>query len=176
MKIDDSYNRYSDKKDDPNYQRYLFAVSNLFGEVLDVGCGDGFGISLMMKNKNITNIFGVDNSEIAIDRAFKNTGGKLFVMDAEDLGFHDKTFDSVHCGQTLEHVKDDRKVLSEIKRVARSRVVISVPIKGGISEQHLREYTEDSIKKLVSEYFYIMDSKLFTGKHKRLVLINEVIY
>jgi ubiquinone/menaquinone biosynthesis C-methylase UbiE len=143
--------------------------------VLDVGCGDGYGIYLMKKNKLITNIFGIDIQDEAIKRAIRNTESKIIKADAEDLPFHSKSFDCVHCGQTLEHVMDADKVMSEIQRVARARVVISVPINGGISEQHVREYTEEQIKDLISKYFRIVETKLFTGKHKRLVLINDAI-
>lgn len=171
MKIDNSHDRYLKSGND----RYDFAVSHLFGEVLDVGCGDGYGIYLMQRNKSITNIFGIDKYREAVIKAKKNTGGKILQAPAEYLPFDNKTFDCVHCGQTLEHVQDDEQALKEIQRVARQRVVISVPINGGLSAQHVREYTEKSITDLVSKYFKITETKLFTGKHKRLVLISETI-
>lgn len=38
-------------------------------------------------------------------------------MDVHDIPFDDNTFDVVFCNHVLEHVEDDKKVLSEFKRV-----------------------------------------------------------
>jgi ubiquinone/menaquinone biosynthesis C-methylase UbiE len=90
------------------------------------------------------------------------------------LPFVDNSFDSVHCGQTLEHVKDEQQVISEIKRVTRGIAIISVPINGGISAQHLRQYDNRTILKALEGSFNILSMKMFhDGRHKRLVLIAE---
>jgi SAM-dependent methyltransferase len=49
------------------------------------------------------------------------------VGDAEALEFEDDSFDYVLCFQTLEHVKSPLKILSEMGRVARKAVFISIP-------------------------------------------------
>lgn len=176
MKIDNSFDRYFGRTADINYQRYEYSVSKLFGDVLDIGCGDGFGIYLMKSNHCIESIIGIDINKEAIRRAKTKLNGMaphLMTGDVLDLPFHNDSFDSVHCGQTLEHVKDDIKAIEEIYRVTRGIVVISVPIKGGISEQHLREYDEMRIINLMSKYFKIINTKMFAGKYKRLVLIGQ---
>jgi ubiquinone/menaquinone biosynthesis C-methylase UbiE len=170
MKIDNSFERYIKNGND----RYAYSISHLFGEVLDVGCGDGYGIYLMKKNKDITNIFGIDIQDEAIKLAKKNIpGAKVLKAEAENLPFENNSFDCVHCGQTLEHVKYDMKVIEEIKRVVRNRIVFSVPINGGLSEQHVRKYTEKQFTDLIGEYFKVVSKKLFADKHNRLVLIAE---
>lgn len=176
MKIDNSFERYLNKKDDPNYRRYQYAVSKLYGSVLDVGCGDGFGAYLMSKNKKITNIVAIDNQGKAIEKARQNLVNKkvfTYTGDAESLLFNDNFFDSVHCGQTLEHVKDDKKVVEEICRVTKKRAVFSVPIMGGISAQHVRQYDSRSIIQLLTGYFNIVSMKMFAGKHNRIVIVAE---
>jgi ubiquinone/menaquinone biosynthesis C-methylase UbiE len=178
MKTDNSWDRYFGKVNDPGYKRYAYSVSYLFGTVLDIGCGDGFGIYLMNKQNVIKKITGIDNQTEAIQKARMNLKGidvTIVKADAENIPFDNNSFDCVHCGQTLEHVKDDEKVIKEIKRVVRKRAVFSVPINGGISDQHIREYTELSIIKLLSSYFKIISTKIFIDekKHKRLVLIAE---
>jgi len=177
MKTDDSWNRYYGQENSPGYKRYGFAVSHLFGEVLDVGCGDGFGMYLMDKNKSITNIFGIDIQNEAIKMLKKNIpGAKVMKASAEELPFTNNSFDCVHCGQTLEHVKNDEQVISEIERVVKCRAVFSVPINGGISEQHVREYkNEKQIEDKIKKYFNIISKKIFIDgeNHKRLVLIAE---
>jgi len=177
MKIDNSFDRYFGRHDEPNYKRYAYSVSRLFGRVLDVGCGDGFGIYLMKSNPNIESVVGLDICKEAIERARVKLNGlapELIVAPAESLPFEDNSFDSVHCGQTLEHVKDEQKVISEIKRVTRGIAIISVPINGGISAQHLRQYDNRTILKALEGSFNILSMKMFhDGRHKRLVLIAE---
>lgn len=175
MKIDNSFDRYFGRQNEPNYQRYAYSVSRLFGRVLDIGCGDGFGIYLMKSNPNIDTVIGLDICPQAIDRARTKLNGlapELIVAPAENIPFPDNTFDSVHCGQTLEHVKDERKAIQEIQRVTKGVAIISVPINGGISAQHIREYDSKKILKSIEGYFNVLSMKMFhDGRHKRLVLI-----
>jgi ubiquinone/menaquinone biosynthesis C-methylase UbiE len=175
MRIDNSFERYRKSGND----RYEYSVSHLFGSVLDVGCGDGYGIVLMNNQSAIKKITGIDIQSEAIQAAMTNLHGIdaiVLTAEAENIPFPCNSFDSVHCGQTLEHVKDDEKVLKEIQRVVRKRAVISVPINGGLSEQHVRQYkSEREFKDKVSKYFKVVDSKIFIDekKHKRVVLIAE---
>jgi len=177
MKIDNSFDRYFGREGEPNYQRYAYSVSRLFGRVLDVGCGDGFGIYLMKSNPNIESVVGLDICHEAIERAKIKLNGlapELIVAPAEILPFADNTFDSVHCGQTLEHVKNDQKAILEIRRVTKGIAVFSVPINGGLSSQHVRQYDSKTIIKALEGSFNILSMKMFhDGRHKRLVLVAQ---
>ena len=178
MKTDNSWDRYHDREDSPGRKRYDYAVSHLFGSVLDVGCGDGFGMYLMNKNIAVKSVTGIDIQAEAVEKAKTNLHGlnlTIVKADAENIPFHNNSFDCVFCGQTLEHVKDDRKVINEIRRVIKRRVVFSVPINGGISQQHVREYkSEKEFIDLISQYFKTKSTRIFNdGKYKRLVVVAE---
>ncbi|MBI3579632.1 MAG: methyltransferase domain-containing protein, partial [Ignavibacteriales bacterium] len=56
---------------------------------------------------------------------------------AESLPVADKSFDYVTCCHTLEHVKDLAKTTSELKRVARKKIIILTP------KQKFRLYAEN---------------------------------
>ena len=45
----------------------------------------------------------------------------------EQLPFADKEFDTVVSTHTLEHVRDVRRAIDELRRVARRRVIVVVP-------------------------------------------------
>jgi len=45
----------------------------------------------------------------------------------EALPFPDKAFDVVICSHTLEHVLDLPKAISELKRIAKTKLIITVP-------------------------------------------------
>ncbi|MCE5185482.1 MAG: methyltransferase domain-containing protein [Planctomycetaceae bacterium] len=54
----------------------------------------------------------------------------MLKMDIAQMGFDDSSFDMVYCSHVLEHVPDDRKAISEIRRVLKKDgvAVILVPI------------------------------------------------
>ncbi len=84
------------------------------GRVLDLGCGrSAFLGSLPNQEK-----FGVDASERAITTAQHNYPGIEFkVADVAHLPFTDNFFDFVYSLDVIEHVKDFKPMLAEVKRV-----------------------------------------------------------
>ncbi len=95
------------------------------GKILDVGCGEGFFL-IKVKGKR----FGIDPLEEKLIKAKeKNKTFLLVKSDASKLPFKSRTFDTVVCSEVLEHVKDYRKAIKEIKRVAKDsgEIVISAP-------------------------------------------------
>lgn len=47
--------------------------------------------------------------------------------DVENLSFHDRSFDIVLCQQVLEHVLNPVQALSELKRITKKQLLITVP-------------------------------------------------
>lgn len=174
VKADESWDRYLDpsEKRQAFRERYDYSVNKLYGDVLDVGCSDGFGMYLMSKNPEIKTITGLEIHDKAILSAQANLKGigKIVKGIGEDMPFKEK-FDCIHCGHTLEHVFDDVKVLSEIRRLLKGIAVISVPIRGGISLQHVREYTVEGFTGLIKEHFDIIESRSFMGHVESLVVV-----
>ena len=82
--------------------------------VLDIGCGRG-GYSLEFLKE------GADVTSLDITREnFQNIHGAKFVMaDASKLPFKSMSFDIVFCSSIIEHLKEPKKLLVEIKRVLR---------------------------------------------------------
>lgn len=96
--------------------------------VLDAGCGEGFTLNKLMLNQIGQSIEGVEYTKEAI--AF---GKKLFPKanikhgSIYDLPYKDNSFDLVVCTEVLEHLEDPKKAMSEIARVSKKYVVLSVP-------------------------------------------------
>jgi methionine biosynthesis protein MetW len=96
------------------------------GPVLDVGCGDGFFLSLLKKSGMEAE--GIDISDIAVahvqDRGLIARQGDFA---HEPLPFKDHSFSTVVALDVLEHVYDPLRLLEEMKRVTKGTVIISVP-------------------------------------------------
>ncbi len=94
---------------------------------LEVGCAQGHYLKkAILKTKKC---FGVDVSKDFVERA-KKTKATCFVSSAEKLPFKKEMFDVVLCTEVLEHVKDWKKAVMEIKRVLRKggKAIITIPL------------------------------------------------
>ena len=85
--------------------------------VLDLGCGDGLSVSILIK-MGIKRVVGVDISKYLIEKAKKNNPGvKFYLGKAESLPFRAKQFDVVLVDSVFHHLYNYSKAIKEIKRV-----------------------------------------------------------
>lgn len=84
--------------------------------VLDVGCGTAL-YSYLFRYYT-----GLDNSQGMLDQA----NAKVVLGEAENLPFEDKSFDVVISITAIHNFKDYKKAISEMKRVARKKIIITL--------------------------------------------------
>src|SRR5215217_609231 len=97
---------------------------------LDAGCGEGFVARKVIEAVPGIELTGYDISEAALQIAADANPEASFVAGSVvDLPFPDRSFDVVGCFEVLEHLPGDlpRRALTELARVARQAVVLSVP-------------------------------------------------
>jgi ubiquinone/menaquinone biosynthesis C-methylase UbiE len=151
--------------------RYRHAAPRLGGaKVLDVACGTGYGAAEVAKVAS--SVEGVDISPEVVAHAsktYKSPNLRFRAGSLLDLPFPDGHFDAVTCFETIEHVDDAEKALSELRRVVRpggqvflstpNRIVTS-PLKGlhdkPNNKYHVREWTVPEFTLLVKPYFPIL--------------------
>lgn len=97
--------------------------------VLDAGCGEGYTVKYLAERNSEWKLTGVDLSEGAINYAEALLGdrAKFRTGSVYKLPFSDRSFDTVICSEVLEHLDEPERAVSELKRVARNAVVITVP-------------------------------------------------
>lgn len=111
------------------------AINDLFSKkninendsVLDIGCGEGRGLSTF-KNLGFYKICGVDLSEEKLTKARKESF-EVYNCDFHDLRiFDEKQFDYIFCSHTLEHAYDIRKAILSFLRITKKEIYIIIPI------------------------------------------------
>jgi ubiquinone/menaquinone biosynthesis C-methylase UbiE len=106
--------------------------------ILDVGCARGKDMVQLLKERKDIEMVGLDLS----DYGLRQRNFDMVVADAERIPFPDLHFDLTVSIGVLEHIVPIEKlarVISEIKRVSRSYVII-VPSAGSIIEPHIARF------------------------------------
>lgn len=101
-----------------------FVVENTGSSVLDVGCGLGPYLGRLTEVGK--RCVGIDLDREIVEAA-QRLGRDVRRMSAYDIRFDDSSFDSVIMIETLEHLEDYERALTEGARVARDTLVITVP-------------------------------------------------
>lgn len=99
-------------------------------KILDVGCGDGYYLYLL-SNLGKFNLAGIDSDKkalIAASKQVKNKSMKLISGDIMSMPFKDESFDKIVCSEVLEHLRDDKNALIEMKRVLKKNGILCITV------------------------------------------------
>jgi SAM-dependent methyltransferase len=161
--------------DNPIHQRllkaYVVAQDYIKGDVLEVGCGEGRGIGLVLPLAK--NYSAIDKIGYVIDQLkTKFPSGKFYSGNIPPLApFADNSFDVVITFQVIEHIQDDTSFLREIHRVLKpgGLVIITTPNRPmSLSRNpwHIREYTGKELGDLCKKIFPNVEVKGISGNEK----------
>lgn len=144
-----------------------------FNSIVDIGCGEGLLLSTLKDFIKKKKCFAIDLDETEVKDATVNLPFcSVRVGSAEEIPLDDNSFDFVTCTEVLEHCNNPYKALSEIHRVSKKFVLLSVPrepiwrilnlirfsyIKDfGNTPGHLNHWSSRSFEKFVSSKFKII--------------------
>lgn len=156
--------------------RYIFAGRFVKDkDVLDVACGTGIGTHYLLK-AGARSCTGLDIDGQVIDYAKTIYKGCEFAQgDATNLCASDCCADIVVSFETIEHIKDHGKFLSECHRVLRpgGMLICSTPNRtmsrwAPENPHHVREFTVAEFRQALEAVF--TDTKLF-GQQRMSVLL-----
>lgn len=160
-------------------ERFFRSIKSLvkstsdFDNVLDVGCGEGFLLSFLEIELNGKNVRAIDFDAKEVASAKENINFAVCEQgDIYNLKFADRSYELVFCTEVLEHLEFPEKALKELKRVTAKYCIVTVPneplwcmlnlLRGayisslGNTPGHINHWTTNQIKKLVSEYFNVI--------------------
>ncbi|MDO6597474.1 class I SAM-dependent methyltransferase [Oceanihabitans sp. 2_MG-2023] len=148
--------------DQPLFQRTLKAyhliAEKIHGNVLEIGCGEGYGLDLILKKaKNITVI---DKSKYVLDKIkYRHPKTTILHQNIPPLSnLKDNSFDVVISFQVIEHIKDVNLFINEIHRVLKpnGKAYITTPnAKKSIARNpwHVKEYKYSELNDLIKKKF-----------------------
>jgi ubiquinone/menaquinone biosynthesis C-methylase UbiE len=98
--------------------------------ILDVGCGEGVLTEQWADQLGSGRIVGIDLDDPKLKAEWEKrqrANLEYRVEDATNLSFADDEFDMASAIEVLEHVPDPERTVSEMARVAKKSVLVSVP-------------------------------------------------
>ena len=148
--------------DNPLHQRLLFAyaeaASHVKGDLLDIGCGEGRGLTYL--RDNVSSYTGIDKIQEVLDTLSEKYPGDSFLQKniPPFAGLESNTYDTAVSFQVIEHIQEDEHFVQEIHRVLKEDglAILSTPnIKMSLTRNpwHVREYTHVEFRDLLSKYF-----------------------
>jgi SAM-dependent methyltransferase len=161
--------------DNPIHQRlfrpYVLIQDSVQGDVLEVGCGEGRGIDLVIEK--VKSYTAIDKIEPVIQKLSKKYPvGKFLSGNIPPLyPFADNSFDFVISFQVIEHIEDDHLFLKEINRVLRPGGTAWIttpnrPLSLSRNPWHIREYTAKELTDIALNYFSGVEMKGIAGNEK----------
>jgi len=161
--------------DNPLHQRlfkaYVVAQDYIHGNVLEVGCGEGRGVDILMgKASQFTAVDKIEDALQVLREKFPK--GKFISMNIPPLGtLSDNTYDCIVSFQVIEHIENDTLFLKELHRVLKPGgiALLTTPNrKLSLSRNpwHIREYLATELKALGSTIFSSAEMKGITGNEK----------
>lgn len=148
--------------------RYEFASTYCKGKVLDLGCGVGYGIEILLdldEEREIEQIVGIDWDQESIAYAREMYGyqkASFFQGDIRDENIVDQVgiFDTITCYEVIEHLHEDHLVMENIAKMLKKDgvLLISTPFGKGkgkpcASPFHVHQYLEKEFMEILEVHF-----------------------
>jgi len=178
MKLIQTAERVSQQDHSDNYvfQRsllaYLEAAKRISGKVLEIGTGSGYGVEIIAPHTDEFTTIDKYHTDITGTPAFKEHNVRFVQLNIPPLsGITSGTYDYVITFQVIEHIPKDHFFLQEIARVLKpgGQLIVTTPNKKMSLTRnpwHVREYTVEELKQLLSKYFDKVEALGVFGNEK----------
>jgi len=157
---------------DPNLRNDIFSFSLVTkelkdtGNLLDVGCGNGYLLGYIDIFKQSLDTYGVDISKEGLRVAKTRCKAQLKVGNILQLPYADNEFEQVVSTEVLEHIVEIKKAITEVARVTKKggKLIAMFPYYDTVpSDEHVNFFTEKSVKALLKPHY--TDIKISTHIH-----------
>jgi ubiquinone/menaquinone biosynthesis C-methylase UbiE len=168
--------------DNPLFQRtlkaYHLVAPHVHGNVLEIGCGEGYGVELLYKNSDQLTL--IDKSPYTAE-AIKEKYPKVTIIQERIpplTQLESNSFDVVISFQVIEHIKEAALYLEEIYRVLKpnGKAYISTPNASKTIARnpwHYKEYTFEDLSSLITQTFAKYTIEAISGNEKTAAYYEE---
>lgn len=135
-------------------ERYMYARQFVYGNVLDIASGVGYGSYLLSKNPDVKSVKGFDQSEKAINHANEYFASEKVSFCLGTPTTINESFDFLVCLETIEHLPDPTILNDMVERCNIKEIVISFPNKKTThyNKYHLWDINEQDVINLFKNY------------------------
>lgn len=147
---------------------------NKGSKILEIGCSSGT-LTKSLEQMGFANVYGIDNSRIAISLCKKRGLKNVFVMDGAKTRFKKEEFDVIIASDILEHIKNSGSALNGWRKIMKPGgiLIIFVPAfnflwsEHDTSNVHYRRYTKNGL---------VNDLKMADFKIDRISYWNFILF
>jgi len=118
--------------------------------ILDVGCANGYLMSIIENLATVKMIRGIDSDKKFVD------GKRILDGNITKIPFKDNVFDLVIAKDVIEHTSDNIRAIEEMIRVSKKYIFLSAPAPftdcAWGDYQHKRPYTKTTLKHIAKDF------------------------
>lgn len=171
------YGRHTNRRDWFNVESkdsFILKVLDIISKsnnVLDIGCGKGSFMHHFNKVLGVTNIDGIDISQVALDNADPNL--RLTLGSCSDMPYEDNSYDVTYHFDGMEHIplEIEESTISEQFRVSNKYIIHSICTSpdehhdgivnsSDLSDAHINLKTPDEWRKVFTKYCDLHNAKI----------------
>ncbi|OON99169.1 MAG: hypothetical protein ATN35_01975 [Epulopiscium sp. Nele67-Bin004] len=156
-------------------ERYMYARQFVYGKVLDIASGVGYGSYLLAKNPDVIKVVGVDKSEKAISIGEANFANEkvTFVLGSPET--IKETFDVLCCLETIEHLPNTSILPKLVDDCGIQEIVLSFPHKKTThyNPHHLWDITQEDVIRLFEKFQCYKTTELHDSTIMNLVRVER---
>lgn len=170
-------------------ENFILKNSSNKTSLLDAGCNTGIEAARIYKKGYQGKYYGVDNNAKAVRLAKANLKdnslAKFFNLDLEKLNFKDKNFDIVFTKDVIEHQQYYTKILTELARVTKKFLILSMFIKPSFflgdkvklhnDGYYLNRYNQRKLFSFLSKLHFKKPAKIYEDWQDIVYVFEKVV-
>lgn len=140
--------------------RYRYASEHIcqLGEVLDVGCGAGYGAALLARSAGHVTAIDVSQEAISFAQEYYPADNLDYLCGDWRVAFDDRPYNAIVSFEFLEHIDEQEQFVGAVRNQLADKgiFIVSTPnerLSSGQNPYHRRELTIDEFEKLLRSYF-----------------------
>ncbi len=168
------WNEHIAKPDFGLRQKKYLELAGKGHKIVELGCG--LSPFLDKARENFTEVHGLDFSLKTLAECKKKYDSIHYVCgNAIKTAYYNKEFDVSVAGELIEHLEEPEKLIKEMTRITKRRIIISAAKMEYNDPEHLWEFTEKDLINLGKSYGRTVEeikSKRFPGRSYLFMTID----